>query len=246
MEDSLADLLRRVRDEGALLLSGEEAAKQGAVLPILSRLGWDRDNIREVVPEYAVANGRVDYCLRIHEKAKVFVEAKRASEELAQHQEQLLDYAFRQGVQVAVLTNGLVWWLYLPLLEGSWEQRRFFTIDIQQQEPEEASQNFRGFLGRDEIANGDAISRAQRTHESREKSRRIREAIPRAWQQLCEEPDEQLLELFSDRVESACGYRPPLDDLAEYLANTLRQQIARTLNTNQEQMTRPPPAGREA
>ena len=78
MSDSLEQLLERLREEPALLTSGEEATRQGAVLPLLGRLGWDRDNIREVVPEYTVGNGRVDYCLRIGEQVSVFVEVKRA------------------------------------------------------------------------------------------------------------------------------------------------------------------------
>src|SRR5260370_34070229 len=126
MPNSLEDLLGRLREDRTLFQSGEEAARQGAVLPILGRLGWDRDNVREVVPEYQIGSGRVDYCLRLGEKNAMFLEVKRTNEELEKHHEQLLGYAFRDGVRLAVLTNALLWWLYLPLLQGSWEQRKLF------------------------------------------------------------------------------------------------------------------------
>jgi predicted type IV restriction endonuclease len=134
MSASIEDLLNRLRQDQGLFLAGEEAVRQGAILPVLARLGWDRDNVREVVPEFAVGNGRVDYCLKVEERNAAFVEVKRTNQDLEQHQEQLLEYAFRVGVEIAALTNGLSWWLYLPLAEGRWDQRKFFTIDIQQQD----------------------------------------------------------------------------------------------------------------
>jgi len=221
MPDQLTDLLTRLRGERALFLSGEEATRQGAILPILARLGWDRDNIREVVPEYTVGNGRVDYCLKIGEQVAVFVEVKRTSEDLERHQEQLLEYAFRQGVKLAVLTNGLLWWFYLPLFEGSWNQRKFFTIDIQEQEVSSAATHFTLFLSRDAVASGAAVKKAEEIHASREKDRRIRDTIPTAWRDLCQQPDEVLVELLADKVESLCGHKPSDELLGEFLARAI-------------------------
>lgn len=221
MPDQLTDLLTRLRGERALFLSGEEATRQGAILPILARLGWDRDNIREVVPEYTVGNGRVDYCLKIGEQVAVFVEVKRTSEDLERHQEQLLEYAFRHGVKLAVLTNGLLWWFYLPLFEGSWNQRKFFTIDIQEQEVSSAATHFALFLGRDAVASGAALTKAEEMHAGHEKDRRIRDTIPTAWRELCQQPDEMLVELLADKVESLCGHKPSAEVVGEFLARAI-------------------------
>lgn len=60
MPNALEDLLGRLREDRTLFRSGGEAARQGADLPILGRLGWDRDNVREVVPKYQIGNGRAD------------------------------------------------------------------------------------------------------------------------------------------------------------------------------------------
>ena len=220
MASPLEELLTTLRRDKTLHLDVEEATRQGIVLPILARLGWDRDNVREVVPEFPVGTGKVDYCLKIGQKKAVFIEVKRVSEPLENpdHQEQLLEYAFRDGVEIAALTNGLVWWLYLPLTKGSWEQRKFFTIDIQQQEIQAAARHFTDFLGRQEVATGRAHERAQSILASKEKERVVRETIPLGWDRLCEGPDEGLLELFSAKVESLCGHRPDVELLAEYLA----------------------------
>jgi predicted type IV restriction endonuclease len=109
---------------------------------ILANLGWNPFNINEVKPEYSVAGRRVDYSLRIYDANKVFLEVKKMGEELDRHQDHLLDYSFKEGVKLAVLTNGMTWWFYLPLQEGSWEQRKFFAIDILQQEPAHIADRF--------------------------------------------------------------------------------------------------------
>ncbi|MFC1793769.1 restriction endonuclease subunit R [Planctomycetota bacterium] len=221
MSDNLEGLLARLRESKSLFLSSEEATKQGAILPILAKLGWDRDNIQEVIPEYSVASGRVDYCLKTGEQS-VFLEVKRANEALERHQEQLLDYAFRQGVKLAILTNGLLWWFYLPLSEGSWEQRKFFTVDIEQQKVLVATAHFRQFLQKEAVSSGSAVKDAEKMREGKQRESIIQRTIPKAWKQLCEEPDEMLLELFAEKVESLCGHSPDLQMLAEYLVRPLR------------------------
>lgn len=213
----LESLIERLRGNRAAFQVGEEATKQGAILPILATLGWDRDDIHQVVPEYTVEGGRVDYCLKIGARNKVFIEVKRFNEELDQHQEQLLEYAFREGVPLAVLTNGLVWWLYLPLSAGSWSQRKFLALDLQVQEPEVIVDHMRNFLAFERVKKGDAVRMAEALHASREKDHQISDTIPKAWQALCSEPDELLLELLADKVESMCGHRPEQEALAKHL-----------------------------
>ncbi|MDA2933253.1 hypothetical protein MYX82_02805 [Acidobacteria bacterium AH-259-D05] len=220
----LEQLLTRLTEDATLLLASEEATKQGVILPILGRLGWDRDNIREVIPEYRVGSGRVDYCLRVGHKSAVFIEAKRTDQELERHQEQLLDYAFREGVELAALTNGVLWWLYLPLLEASWEQRKFFTIDIVQQGPKAAADHFISYLAKADVQSGDAVRRAKDLYRSREKERLTSATLPKAWRTLCEEPDEILLELLAEKVESLCGHQPTSEQVAQFLEQTIATQ----------------------
>lgn len=218
MQNSLEQLITRLSKKSQNLLNSvEEATKQGAVLPILSSLGWDCFNVEEVSPEFSVGNGRVDYCLRLNQKKSVFIEVKRATEELERHEKQLLEYAFEYGVKIAILTNGLTWWFYLPLMDGTWQQRKFFSIDIRQQKPGAASKHFQEFLSRESFVDGSAIKKAISVKEGREKNKSIKEAIPKAWKQLLEEPDGLLLELLADKVESICGHSPDPEILTTFI-----------------------------
>lgn len=218
MTDDLKDRVERIRKMQALLVCDEQTTKQGAVLPLLARLGWDRDNIAEVKPEYSVATRRVDFCLLRNDLPVVFVEVKRAGEDLQRHQEQLLDYAFREGVKIAALTDGIIWWLYLPTQTGSWEQRRFFTIDIARQESTEVAGHLRRFLEKEAVMSGAALKAAEELHAGHTKEKRIRETIPKAWREICEGPDEEFLEILAERVERLCGHRADYAALAEYVA----------------------------
>ena len=123
----LEALITRLTNDRALLQRGEAATRQGAVNPTLRALGWNTDNLDEVDPEFADSGGgKVDYCLRYQGRDLVLIEVKRAGVDLSQHQEQLLRYAFGLGVELAALTNGLDWWLYLAMKGGrSFEGRRF-------------------------------------------------------------------------------------------------------------------------
>ena len=217
MEDNLRALLTRLREDSDLAVSVEEATRQAAVLPILSSLGWDWQNLREVVPEFIVGQGRVDYCLKQGDRNVAFVEVKRTGEPLEAHQEQLLGYAFREGVKLAVLTDGLAWWLYLPMQAGSWEQRKFFTIDVERQDPETAASHFRQFLQREAVFDGMALASAESVLRGHERSRAIERAMPEAWDQLRTGPDELLVELLSDAVEGLSGHRPDDEDVLSFL-----------------------------
>ena len=120
MAGSIAQEVERIISSVTLQSLDESASKQGVVLRLLSLAGWDIFDVSEVVPEYTVGNRRVDYALRPESPNPVFIEVKRPGENLDGHQHQLLQYCFHQGVQLAVLTNGRTWWLYLPLQAGGW------------------------------------------------------------------------------------------------------------------------------
>jgi len=133
MNIELLEFIKGLQSEKEPGLLSEEATKMKFILGVLSQLGWSPYNPAEVYPEYDVKGGKVDYALRHKNMNKVFIEAKKAGELLENHQEQLLNYSFKSGVKIAVLTNGATWWFYLPLHEGDWEERRFYTIEIYEQ-----------------------------------------------------------------------------------------------------------------
>jgi len=236
MGEKLELFLNQISQDDSLFDSVEEAVRQGVILPILAYLGWNTYNIHQVVPEFKAGGGKVDYCLKLGEKKAVFIEVKRVSVELDRHEKQLLEYSFAEGVDIAVLTNGLIWWFYLPLGSGNWKQRKFFTIDINQQSPKVAARNFQTFLSMDSVSSGQALNQAKSVHESRTKQRIIKKTVPEAWAELINGPDELLLELFSEKVEGMCGYRPDPQLLVDYLhtnfkTSQIRSTISRTPTT---------------
>ena len=126
MNEKLMRLINDFKKDRRLLSFDEAATKQAVILRILKALGWDPFNIDEIYPEYSVGGKRVDYALRHNGRNKAFIEVKKVNEDLEKHQGQLLNYSFQGGVKLAVLTNGISWWFYLPLHEGSWEQRKIY------------------------------------------------------------------------------------------------------------------------
>jgi len=217
--ESLQDLVRQLKRQRALFGRDEVAVKQGVILPLLQCLGWNPFDIEEVTPEYTVKGQRVDFALRDRSasEVRVFIEAKKASEELEKHQEQLLKYSFAEGVELAVLTNGVTWWFYLPTQKGRWDQRRFYTIEILDQDPAEVVQRFREFLLRDAVVTGQAQENARKVHRSRQKQQQIDDTLPKAWDKLIGEPEELLVDLLSETTEKLCGFQPERKAVKSFL-----------------------------
>ena len=136
MRKQLLDKINMVKKDIKIRMYDEATVKQTIILNFLNILDWNIFDSSEVVPEYTVGSRRVDYSLRLKKKDYIFIEVKRPSEDLDKHEEQLLDYAFRQGIEFAILTNSITWWFYLPLKTGSWSNRKFFSIDLEEREDE--------------------------------------------------------------------------------------------------------------
>jgi predicted type IV restriction endonuclease len=222
------ETLKKRKGSERLDYSDEAATKQGIVLRILSLLGWNAFNIDEVKPEHAVAEGRVDYSLRIERKDRLFIEVKKAGEELDGHEEQLLAYSFKAGIRIAVLTNGFKWWFYLPLNEGSWEQRKFYMIDISQQESQDVVSKFIDFLSRDNVTNEKVITNAEEVYKSRKKESILKETFLKAWDRLISEPDDRLIELMTNKTEELCGYKPDAELVEQFLVKRVTQRAEST------------------
>lgn len=217
MVEVLSSLIERIKREIPSYPENEAVVDRGAVQPILSKLGWDTSNVFEVVPEYKAGSGRVDYCLKLAGQNKVFIEVKRLKEELDDHEEQLLRYAFEEGVELSILTNGKSWWFYLSSHTGPWNERKFFAIDLEKQDVQEIAKNFAEFLSKEGVSTGSAIRRAIGLHEGKERVRIINQTLPEAWNQLINEPDDLLADLLADKVEQLCGYKPDSERIVNFL-----------------------------
>lgn len=217
MIGQLKSFIEKLKTNPRLNAYDEAATKQAIILPLLQQLGWNTYNIDEVTPEFSVENRRVDYSLRLNNTNEVFLEVKKAGEDLEGFQEQLLDYSFRQGVELAVLTNGKTWWFYLPTKKGDWKARKFYTIDIIQQEPEDVAQRFIDLLSKNNVQTGKALQHAESIYKGKQKKRLIEETVPEAWNKIITEPDSLLIDLLAETTEKICGFKPDIDDITPFL-----------------------------
>ena len=126
---SLPETLERIRSSPSP--NNEESAKFQVIAPILQALGWDPSDGEKVLFEHSVGGkkgGRVDIALKNKSRVFALIEAKAPGADLSTHVEQVLGYAFHEGVDICVLTTGEEWWLYLPREPGEPLKRRFAVL----------------------------------------------------------------------------------------------------------------------
>ena len=226
----LAGHIARIAQDDTLLQNVEAVTSQAAVLPVLDALGWDCWNHQEVTPQFSLRGGQVDYCLRDAQRNRnlVLIEVKRTGTELAGHQEQLLRYGFDEGVPLAALTDGRVWWLYLATENVKWEQRRFFSIEFSRDEQAaaRAATDLECFLSRESVVGGGALEAARREFANRERERLVTAAMPAAWKKVLNDPDGLLIDLVADAVRDETGHRPDRESVREFLLGKWRQETA--------------------
>ena len=104
--------------------SGERATREIAVNPVIGALAGTRSVLTTSPASTRFEAGGWTTPFRGQGRNLVLIEVKRVGSDLDEHQEQLLRYAFDEGVQLAALTTGLVWWLYLPRADAKCAARR--------------------------------------------------------------------------------------------------------------------------
>ncbi len=219
MKEELLQVVSELKSDRRLALLDEAATKQTVILRVLSALDWDTHNADEVKPEHPVADTKVDYALKLGGKLDVFIEVKRRAEPLEKHQEQLMNYCFREGVPLAVLTDGNTWWFYLPVQLGTWEQRKFCSIDIESQPVEQIAAQLTEYLSKENVASGKAEENARAAYETRKKAYDIGRALPEVWHKLVTEYDPILVDLIADKTEKMCGFRPDSSVVKSFMSS---------------------------
>jgi len=235
MIEKILNFIEALKKKPQLTKYDETETKQAMILPVLQLLGWNVWDTEEVKPEYpvegkkAAEGGKVDFCLRIKGKSEVFLEAKRPGEDLEKHQEQLLDYSFREGLDLSILTNGISWWFYLPRKKVPWKDRKFYAIDILQQSVNELAEKFIQLLSREKVRSGEALENAKFIYEQLDRQKKINETLHKAWNKLIIEGGAGLYNLLAETTESICGFRPDDEDVKNmfiiYKANLILPEM---------------------
>ncbi len=216
----LIDHIAQIRENLKLgQFINEASVSQGIVLRILQALGWPIFDSRIVSPEYALEGRRVDYALcHPPKKPMVFIEVKQVGQSEGADR-QLFEYAFHIGVPMAVLTDGQEWHFYLPGEQGQYQERRVYKLDLLERSIEECILRLTRYLDYDSSCSGSALEAARKDYQNVAKDRLIVATLPQAWAKLTQEPEDPLIELLADKVESLCGYKPDPDTVAAFLTN---------------------------
>jgi len=204
--DELINFLLRVTRRQIPLPSDEAKTINAIVLPVLRRLGWDTENTDEVIPQYATRSRSVDFCLCCRQE-KVFLEVKKPSEDLEKHEEQLLEYAFLEAIDLAVLTNGKVWSFFLSRRRAPVSERKVHSVKVLEQDLQEAARDLADLLSKDNVSTGRALENAEGRLKATERKEAIARGLPKAWLELASGPDKRLLDLLNEELTKLCG--PP-------------------------------------
>lgn len=214
----------------------EAAVSQGIIQRILSLLGWPIYDTSVVIPEYSVENKRVDYALcHPANKPIIFIEIKQVGHSIGAER-QLFEYAFYQGIPMAILTDGQEWQFFLPAEQGKFSDRRVYKLDILERNIEDSTNVFRKYLDYSNVKSGEAIEAARRDYRNIRQQREAVTNLPDAWNRLIQEGDEALIDLLVDKVESICGYKPTPDQVMDFLSTNL--QLSPSLLQNPTKTTR--------
>lgn len=133
--DSVRTLANQIEERSKHVLT-EEAVKQALILPFLALLGFDIYNPAELIPEYkagwAKITEKIDYCLQLHGKPVLFVEAKGPNEALTNYDAQLAKYFnSTPEVKFSIITNGIQYRFFTDLQEPNLlDKKPFFEFDF--------------------------------------------------------------------------------------------------------------------
>ncbi len=217
----------------------ETSIKQGIVLRLLSAAGWNAFDLSEVEPEYRTGNTKIDFALKSSGSARsrepgnprVFIEVRSPDDNLEseRYERQLLSHCAREGVPLAILTNGRRWLLVYWDPDENRRDRRFCEIDIHDN-PDSAVEEINRYLSRDRVTNGQAERSAERTLQDRNRGEVSRKAILEGWRQVVGGLDEGLVELVATASGQRIGDRPE----NRFVRRVLIENRSELLSTAQE------------
>ncbi len=206
------------------------------ILPILRALGWDVDNetgLEEVSRESGLrtpteAGGttrRADvelYKTKGIRENVALIEVKRPAIDLSDKiGDQLYDYYTRVGgVDLCVLTNSHVYWLYYPRGRGKWKTRKFMEIDLLKMDPEDSATELQMFLGKSNLIGQESARRAERALRMAKTGNYLENELPRVWSDILRnsgDAHDKVLRALSEIIQEEHGITQVDELLDEFL-----------------------------
>lgn len=218
----MSDLIATIRDLQEKIVAGvfvnEAQVSMGVMVPLLRVLCWRVGDPGSVSPEHPIGSRRVDYALiRPPFGAAVLIEVKRVGKLKAKGEDQLFDYCAKQGVPLAVLTDGKEWRFYYPGGMGTYEQRRFAAVDLVDDDAEECARRLARYLEYGAVASGAFEANVFADYETHRNRIAVRRQFPEILDALVKKADPKFVALFCDEVENRCRIRPDEEMVREFL-----------------------------
>jgi hypothetical protein len=124
--------------------------------------------------------------------------------------------ASREGVNLAILTNGIIWWFYLISTSGSWQRKWFFSIDLIKQKPDTFVPKLVDLLSKTKVAKGQSMKAAKSLYQKK-REKLAANFLPEAWNQIISQPNKIFVELLSDQTEKLCRYKVNTKSIQKFL-----------------------------
>ena len=213
----------------------EAAVSQGIVLRLLGTLDWSTFDTQAVFPQYGIEGRKVDFAL-CHPPSKpiVFIEVKRVGN-IEGAERQLFEYAFHEGIPIAILTDGQKWRFFYPIGQGDYRERKVHEMDLTEGDSEEKAKRLNRYLNYESVRTEKAVEAIKKDYEKVVQQRQVATRLPEAWSKLVEEADEFLLHTVAEKTENLCGYRPADEQVLNFLKSLKRE-------TESDRKVSPPPS----
>ena len=236
MKKEIETFIKDLKSNKKLDTFDEASTKQAVVLRLFSFLGWDIFNVEEVYPDFSVNSHSVTYALRVKNANKIFIEVKRVQEKLDNYQKSLLNFASSENVDISILTNGVLWWFYLPKSAGNSQEKWFYSVDLLKQKEDTFVPQLIDLLSKNKVVKGQALKAAKALNQN--KNQKIASnVIPEAWNKIISLPNMIFVELLRESTEKICGCRVE----AKLIERFLEKHLDKWLVTNRPTTTSAPP-----
>lgn len=221
LEDKIFELAQRVKTQKDNIKT-EEATKHSFVLPFLSALGYDVFDNHVIVPEFIADIGtkkgeKVDYAILKDGKPLVLIEVKNHSENLNNHNNQLVRYFnVVSDAKFAILTNGIEYRFFSDLDNDNIMDQYPFMIfhleNIKQRDLKELEKFTKEQLDIDSIVQFASIAKSHKQ-------------IQEIFRQQVEDPDDDFVKFFATKITTKRMTESIINEYRTYTKKALHEII---------------------
>lgn len=103
---TICEIIKSIKQREFL---NEAEVNNGIILRILNQLNWNVYDTKKVKPQYRIDNKMIDFALCFPENKPIIIIEVKALGKAVNTDEQVLTYAFKTGIPMAILTDGQEW-----------------------------------------------------------------------------------------------------------------------------------------